>query len=194
MKKFPVTQSLVSLSFQAIILAIIAGRAGQAHPPGGPAPPPPPAIIESYPLPNALNVRDRKVVLSFSKYVDRSSLERSIFFSPPAGTPSYDWGGTSVEISFPEALRQDRTYILTVGTDVVDLRNHNRMASAFALPFSTGERIDSASIAGVVFSEKPEGLIVFAYKLDGMMVDTLNPAHTTPDYLAQTGKEGRFTL
>src|SRR5260221_3050055 len=126
-----------------MISAVIVGCAGQVQPSGGPVDTTPPLIVASYPQPNALRFKDRKILLKFSKYVDRSSVERSIFFSPPAGVPSYDWSGTDVEISFPDTLRQDRTYILTVGTDVVDLRNHNRMASSFASPFSTSEQVDS---------------------------------------------------
>ncbi len=168
--------------------------AGQAPPSGGPPDSTPPQIIDSYPLPNSLQFNGKKIVLKFSEYVDRTSVEQSVFFSPPVGTVFFDWGGTDVEISFSDSLRPNTTYILTIGTDVIDRRNRNRMASTFALPFSTGEVIDSAAIFGQVFAKPPDGVMIYAYKLDGLDPDTLNPTHTKPDYLTQTGSDGTFRL
>jgi len=80
-----------------------------------------------------------------------------------------------------------------VGTDVKDTRN-NRLAEAFSLAFSTGNSIDSASVAGKVVDPKPEGVMIYAYRLDSINPDTLNPSHTPPDYLTQTGNGGLFRL
>ena len=178
-----------------VLLALVFFRcAGQAPPSGGAPDTVPPEIVESVPPANTLHFNDRKIALHFSEYVDRSSVEQSIFFSPPVGALSFDWSGTDVEISFSDSLRGNTTYIMTVGTDVIDRRNRNRMASAFALPFSTGDHIDSAAITGRVFGTPSDGIMIFAYKLDGIAPDTLNPMHTKPDYLTQTGKDGTFKL
>ncbi len=168
--------------------------AGQVSPTGGPPDKTPPEILETYPLPGATQYNDSKIGLQFSKYVDRRSVEESIFISPVVGELAFEWGGTDVEIRFPGTLRKNTTYILTVGTDVIDTRERNRMSKSFALPFSTGDRIDSGMISGRIFDAKPEGVMVFAYSIDAIARDTLNPTHVQPDYLTQSGKDGSFVL
>lgn len=168
--------------------------AGQVVPSGGPPDKTPPEIIETYPEARSTLFNDGKISIQFSKYVDRRSVEESIFISPAIGVLTFNWGGTDVEIHFSDTLRHATTYVMTFGTDVVDMRGRNRMAKAFALPFSTGERIDTGAISGKIFDPKPEGVMVFAYQLDSRNPDTLDPSHVKPDYLTQTGKDGSFLL
>ena len=168
--------------------------AHQGSPSGGPVDKIPPEIIRVYPEKHTLHYRDSKLAIEFSKYVDRRSVEGSIFISPSLGALAFDWGGKDVEIGFAGSLRDNTTYILTVGTDVVDMRNRNRMANAYSLAFSTGDHIDSGTVAGRVLDAKPEGVMVFGYRLNDMNPDTLDPSHSEPDYLTQTGKDGSFVL
>jgi hypothetical protein len=169
--------------------------ASQIYPSGGPVDTTPPTIAVTYPEPNTTHFTDNRISFEFSKYVERRSVEESIFISPYVGGElEFNWSGKEVEITFPQKLKENRTYVVTVGTDVVDLRNRNRMAAAFTLAFATGDRIDSGSIAGRVFDKSPEGLIITAYRLDGLDPDTLNPMKTQPDYITQTGKGGAYTL
>lgn len=172
--------------------------AGQFPPSGGPVDLTPPQIVETYPENNTTMFRDQKVSLKFDEYVERGSVERSIFISPYVGTVEYDWSGREVEIRFPEKLRENTTYVVNIGTDAVDLRNRNRMANTYTLAFSTGPKIDEGSIEGRVFSSTQgaelSGIMVFAYRLDGIKPDTLDPKRTTPDYIIQTGKDGEFSF
>ena len=175
-------------------VGVLAGCAGQVPPGGGPVDMVPPAIVRTIPDTNAVRVETRSVILEFSEYVDRRTVEESIFISPYVGDMEYDWSGTEVTATFTEPLRKNTTYVVNVGTDIADLRAGNRMASAFTLAFSTGDSIDRGVIGGRVFDEKPEGVMIFAYRLDGIRVDTLDPTHSRPDFITQTGKFGLFTL
>ncbi len=168
--------------------------AGQVPPSGGPVDAEPPRITRTVPDSNAVRVEATRIELEFSEYVDRRSAEESIFISPYVGTLEFDWSGTEVAVSFQQPLRKNTTYVVTVGTDVTDIRGPNRMASGFTLAFSTGDSIDQGRISGRVFDSKPEGVMVFAYTLSGRDADTLDPGHTKPDYIMQTGKGGTFTL
>ncbi len=116
-----------------------------------------------------------------------------MFISPSVGQLTFGWSGTEVEIQFSDSLRPNATYIITIGTDVVDTRK-NKMARAYALPFSTGDHLDTASVSGRVFDPAPGGVMIFAYSLDTRDPDTLNPARSKPDYETQTGKDGTFNL
>jgi len=180
--------------FQTCILLILSGCAGQRMPEGGPKDTTPPEIISAYPAPNTINFSDNKVVFEFSKYVDRRSLEEAVFISPSIEEKEFEWSGTEVEIIFNKELRKNTTYVITVGTDVKDVLEGNLMAKAFSLSFSTGNKIDNGAISGSVYDEKPGGIMIFSYRLNDIKADTLNPTHSKPDYLTQTGKDGSFSL
>jgi len=173
---------------------ILASCAGQGSPPGGPIDTTPPEIVRTSPDTNAVNVRPERIEIEFSTYVDRRTAEESIFISPYLGDLEYSWSGTAVTITFSDTLRNGVTYVVSVGTDVVDTRQKNRMAKGFSLAFSTGSEIDRGMISGRVFDAKPEGIMVFAYLLRDRMSDTLNPGKTKPDYITQTGRAGMFAL
>ncbi len=168
--------------------------AGQVPPSGGPLDSVPPEIIRTEPDSNAVRVSPDRIVLEFSEYVDRRSVEESIFISPYVGQLEFDWSGTEVTILPSEPLKLHTTYVVNVGTDVVDLRARNRMAHGFTLAFSTGDSIDQGAIAGRVFDDKPEGIMLFAYALSAIDPDTLDPSRSKPDYIMQTGKNGVFSF
>jgi hypothetical protein len=168
--------------------------AGDIPPSGGPVDTVPPKIIATYPDPNTVGFSGTRISLEFDKYVDERSVESSIFISPFVGSLEYDWSGKEVEIRFSEKLRGGTTYVVSVGTDVVDIRNKNRMDAAFTLAFSTGTSIDSGAISGRVYDDKPEGIMIFAYQLDSLDRTKLDPSSEEPHYATQTGKGGSFNF
>jgi len=184
----------------ALILGalLLLSCAGQKPPEGGPIDTVPPLIISTSPRQFATQYHDTRILLEFDKYVDHRSVESSIFISPNVGPLEFDWSGREVEIRFSENLRPGRTYVVTVGTDVIDLHNHNRMAEAFTLAFSTGDSIDRGAIKGKIFpikpTDSPAGVMIFAYNLNGLDPDTLDPSRTKPDFVTQTGQGGEFFL
>lgn len=177
-----------------IVLFFMYGCAGERAPEGGPVDTTPPEIMEVDPAPNTTEYSSPRISLEFTKYIDRRSVEESIFISPYVKNIEYDWSGREVELDFRDPLRKNTTYVVTVGTDVVDLNNHNRMAHAFSFAFSTGSRIDRGEIRGRVYDEKPVGVMIFAYQLDSLKADTLNPMKQKPDYITQTGNTGEYSL
>ncbi len=186
--------SLLLSSLIFLVFLFLAGCAGQRPPEGGPVDLSPPEITSVSPAPNTVRFSGDRFSLEFNKYVDHRSVEESIFISPYVGDLEFDWSGRSVEAAFPSPLKKNTTYVITIGTDVVDINNGNRMASAYTLAFSTGDEIDRGKIEGRVFDEKPEGLMIFAYRLNNIDPDTLNPMTLKPDYITQTGKEGTYSL
>lgn len=155
----------------------------------------PPEIVQTVPDTNAVHVAANEIELEFSKYVDRLTLEKSIFISPYVGELEFDWSGKSVVVRFSQPLRHNTTYVVNIGTDVIDRRSPpNRMAHGFTLAFSTGDSIDRGEISGRVYDDKPEGVMIFAYALGGISPDTLDPSRTRPEYIMQTGKAGLYTL
>jgi hypothetical protein len=195
MKHFSIS-FLIAVSIVTIALW---GCANQKPPEGGPVDMTAPVIVSIYPDSNKLNFNDNKLRLEFDRYVDERTFEESIFISPYVGTLEFDWSGTEVEITFSEKLRRNTTYVVNIGTDVLDkYRGRMRMAKAYTLAFSTGPDIDCGGIEGLVFplkkSDAPAGVMIYAYQLDTLNPDTLNPETAKPDFITQTGKGGDFFL
>ncbi len=179
------------LSFLGIMMA---GCAGQYPPSGGPVDTSPPTIVSTIPKNNSTNMTAKSISITFNKYVDRRSVEESIFISPPVGSLEFDWSGKEVTVSWTKPLRKNTTYVVTLGTDIVDTRNRNRLAQAYSFAFSTGERIDQASVMGKVYDAKPAGVMIFCYDLTSRVQKTCNPITEPPDFISQTGNDGSFKL
>jgi hypothetical protein len=180
------------------IAFFLAGCANQQPPEGGPIDRTMPEIVSTYPDSSSmLNFSDQKIQLEFDRYVNERSVEEAIFISPYIGTLEFNWSGKELDIQFSEKLRPNATYVVNIGTDVEDL-NRNRMAQAFTLAFSTGKEIDRGIIEGRVYprtyGDVISGIMIFAYRLNGLNPDTLNPIKDKPDFITQTGKNGEFFL
>jgi hypothetical protein len=165
------------------------------YPGGGPIDTESPKIINTYPIPNSLKVKTNIIHFEFDKYIDRNSFEGSIYISPTNPIPpEFDWSGKEVDLILPYELKQNKTYTITIGTDVVDIHNRNRMADSYTLAFSTGEKIDSGFISGKIFDENQQGILIIAYRIDSLNPDTLDPSKVFPDYTTQSGKKGEYSL
>jgi len=166
--------------------------ANQLPPGGGEVDLIPPEIVEVYPEPGTVMFDDDYFEVEFSEYVDKRSVKEAIFISPYIEEGlEYSWTGKSLTATLKKGLEEDKTYTITIGTDVVDHNNRNRMAQSYSFSFSTGEQIDTKSISGKVYDDEPEGILIFAYKLDDG-VDTL--LNRKPDYVSQSGSGGSFSL
>ena len=178
---------LISITF-----LFLSGCANQLPPGGGEVDKIPPEIIFSYPENETINFKDDFIEFDFSEYVDKRSFKDALFISPALDEqPEINWSGTSVEISFPEGLKDSITYVVTIGTDVVDVNNKNRMSNSYSFSFATGDQIDRRSIAGSVYGKEIEGTLIFAYKF---FDDTTKYLNRKPDYISQIGKDGDYKL
>lgn len=171
---------------------ILFGCANQLPPGGGEVDTIPPEIIETYPKDGTVNYKENYFEFTFSEYVDKRSFREAIFISPAVdGEMEVDWTGKTVTVSFPKGFKPNLTYVVNIGTDVVDLNNRNRMASSFNLTFSTGYEIDRRKISGKVFNNDAEGTLIFGYIMND---DTTNYLLSKPMYISQVGKDGKFQL
>ncbi len=171
----------------------LADCANQLPPQGGEVDKTPPEIVAFYPANGTVNFKDNYVSLEFSEYVDKRSLQDAFFISPYVdGQIEFDWSGREVEIIFPDSLKPNTTYNITIGTEVKDIHNGNKMSTPLNFTFSTGAKIDSGKISGKVFGNKVNGVMVFAYKLANKK--EVNPLKEKPDYISQVGENGHYTI
>jgi hypothetical protein len=178
--------------FLMVLGLLLNNCANQLPPGGGEIDKVPPTITELYPSNGTINFKDDYFELTFSKYIEKRSLKDAIFISPAInGNLEIDWSGHSARVNFPEKLKDSTTYVVTIGTDLVDFNNKNRMAESYTFSFSTGSRIDKKIITGKVYDEKPSGIMIWAYKKGK---EDPNPMKIKPDYISQAGGDGRYKI
>lgn len=171
MKKF------FSRFFPIIPVSLVLGMTIFSHscantttpPSGGPKDTIPPVITEIYPVIGQVNVPTHKTKLKieFNEYVKVKD-PKSLFLSPPLEkSPQFKMQGKSVIVYFESDLDSNKTYTLDLTNAIVD-NNEGNMYPGFTLVFSTGDRIDSMMVTGIVQdcnSLKPlKGATVMLYK------------------------------
>jgi len=176
------------------IITFILACARQLPPPGGPVDTIPPEVVETLPVPGATEVSTgTKIELFFSERMNNQSVENAVFISPwPSEEIFLKWKGRRLRIDFEDTLKENRTYVLTIGAKSSDLRN-NPMKDSFSMAFSTGDKIDEGIISGAVYSEgQIEGSLICAYSLQDS--SNIDPTRVLADYYTQCNQEGTYQL
>jgi Bacterial Ig-like domain len=182
----------ISLFFVLSGLFIFIGCASKRAPGGGPQDKTPPEIIFTFPSPDSTGVKNLvDLKISFSESIDESSINNSIFISPPIEFKPEWKSDVDLEIHLSDSLKPGQTYVVVIGASVKDLRS-NKLAESFQLAFSTGDKIDHGRISGKVYGvNKNQSYSIFAFSSRS---DTMNFVKNKPEYISQTGKDGKFLL
>ena len=155
----------------------------------------PPLITDIRPLPGTVNVpvHNAKITITFNEYVTVKD-PKGIFLSPPLEkTPKYKIRGKSVVVYFESDLQENTTYTLDLTGAIAD-NNEGNMFPGYTLMFSTGEKIDSMAMTGVVRDcntlQPIKGATVMLYK------DLSDSAvlKQRPDAAVKTDDWGYFAL
>ena len=175
------------------LVAVACAREGM--PPGGPRDRIPPWVVDTDPPAGSTHVPpDVSPTLTFSERIQPRSIEGNLYIAPIVEfVAEPNWRGNEITVRFEEPLLADRTYIITVGTGIRDMRS-NRMDSTFVYALSTGPSIEEGEVNGLTVhdGQPARNTYVWAYDLAGK--PDPNPAGTTPDYLTQAGRDGTFTF
>lgn len=128
------------------------GCANTTTPPtGGPKDTIPPVLTKVAPLPATVNVPTKKTKLrfTFNEYVKVKDAN-GIFLSPPLEKkPKSAIHGKSLDVSFESDLDSNTTYTLDLTGAIAD-NNEGNLFPGYTLVFSTGEKIDSMCVTGLV--------------------------------------------
>ena len=149
----------ISKFFPIFPIALVLGSMMFSHscantttpPSGGPKDTIPPVITEIYPELGMINVpvHGTKLEIKFNEYVQVKD-PKSLFLSPPLEKmPKYKLKGKGVVISFESDLDSNKTYTLDL-TNAIGDNNEGNMFPGFTLVFSTGDKIDSMMVTGIV--------------------------------------------
>ena len=174
------------------IFALVSSCAVIVEPSGGPEDKTSPKINYFEPSPGTLNFQDNSIIIEFDKYMDKNTVNNSVFLSPSKKF-ELDWTRKKLEIEFEEPLDSNTTYSFSLGTDFTDIYG-NKPDESFFLVFSTGNFIDSGYIKGKLIGENTSGINIFAYSLNEVLKDTLNITQCKPNYRTQVGTNGNFLI
>lgn len=152
-------KKIISACFPAIPVGLILGSIIFSHscantttgPSGGPKDTIPPVLVKISPAPNSVfvPVSKTKVEFTFNEYVVVKS-SNDIFLSPPLEkAPKNKIKGKSVVVYFESDLDSNKTYTIDLTGAIAD-NNEGNMFPGYTLTFSTGSRIDSMMITGIV--------------------------------------------
>ena len=138
----------------ALILGSLMFPSGCANtttpPSGGAKDTIPPVLTKVSPLPATVNVsRKAKLRFTFNEYVKIKDAN-GIYLSPPLERkPKSAIHGKSLDVSFESDLDSNTTYTLDL-TDAIADNNEGNLFPGYTLVFSTGAKIDSMCLTGLV--------------------------------------------
>ncbi len=143
---------LLSLLAVAGLMIFSHSCANTTTPPsGGPKDTIPPYIVKMNPMMGDTMVARHKtaITITFNEYVTVKD-PKSLTLSPPLEkAPKHKLKGKSVVISFENDLDSSKTYTLDITNAIAD-NNEGNMYPGYTLVFSTGNRIDSMMVTGLV--------------------------------------------
>ena len=177
------------------VMAMFALRcAVPVAPSGGPPDRDPPEISRMEPPDNTVNFSGSTVSLDFNEYVEENSFLQALQITPePPRAPQIKWSGRSVDIRFRDALEENTTYIITVGTRLRDIHGVS-LEAPITRAFSTGPEINRSRISGRILNpiegSGTAGLSVFAYAAGDTVAGRTLPDR--PLYRTETDASGAF--
>lgn len=178
-----------------LIIAILAySCASEVAPTGGPKDTTPPAIVESVPDNLSINFNSDVINITFDEFFQLNNYKQKLLISPPLEKePDIHIKGKRLIIKLKEQLIPNTTYRFFFDDAIADYNENNPLKN-FTFTVSTGDFIDSLSVAGTVkdaFTLKPvKDAMVFLYD------DLSDSAFTNkkPYYIAKTDENGNFTI
>lgn len=181
----------------AVFAILLSQCANPVMPLGGIKDEIPPEMVGSHPEQFAVNFTGRLISIEFDEFIRFEKINQQALISPPPLTnPEFRIKGKSVQVRFNEDLKPQTTYTIFFGNAIVDLTENNPI-EAFTFVFSTGNVLDSMSLAGNVKyamnNKLADGAYVFLYRndQDTIPVDSL-PFKIKPYYVARVNVNGDF--
>lgn len=173
-------------------ILLILGCAAVAPPPGGPVDDIPPTLTAVEPPSGTVRISQGFTVqLTFSERLNENTDASFIRVLPALPEPpDVKLKKNVLEVTFPNELSENQTYILTLTREIKD--EHNvRLDQTYQLAFSTGDEISEGKIAGKVYGGKGSAT-VYLYSLNEETNDTLFTK--SPKYYTETDDSGAYAF
>lgn len=154
----------------------------------------PPNIIRSLPENFSSNQEEPVFIFEFDEIVDVSKLKEKLIISPYYdGSFEIKSKKNTLSLIFDSAFNENTTYIFNFADGLVDITEGNAAVKS-RFVFSTGDKIDSSFVSGVVTNplknQVVEGALVGLYQKK----DSIDLFHTKPTYFSFTDENGFFII
>ena len=154
----------------------------------------PPNIIKSLPDNYSTNLEEPAFVFEFDEIVDVSKLKEKLIISPYYdGSFEIKSKKNTLSLIFDSAFNENTTYIFNFADGLVDITEGNAAVKS-RFVFSTGDKIDSSFVSGIVTNplknQVVEGALVGLYQKK----DSIDLFHTKPTYFSFTDENGFFII
>jgi hypothetical protein len=191
MKRF----SLLFISLLSLIL-LLQGCAKVGTPTGGLKDITPPKYLDGDPENRSTGFNGKEISFRFDEFIQFKDLNKELLVSPPLKVkPDVKLKDKSVKINLKNELTPNTTYTINFGKSISDL-NEGNLLPDFEFVFSTGDQIDSLSVAGKAlnaFDHKP----LKDQEITVMLYDNLAdsaPLLQIPRYIGRANSNGLFTI
>ncbi len=181
------------MKYFILIISIIVLSCAQFVPPtGGPRDIKPPELLSAVPSNKTINFSSKTILLEFDEYLDISSLRQELIVVP--ALPFYydiKQKEKTVKLILSKNLDSNTTYTFNFRNGIKDLNERNPVKN-LKYVLSTGSKIDSLQIEGIVYNIKTKKPILDA--LVGLYApnDTLSPLKRKPTYFTKTDSSGKY--
>ncbi|HHH52082.1 MAG TPA: hypothetical protein ENK91_00340, partial [Bacteroidetes bacterium] len=180
-----------------VTAVVIAGCAKRATLSGGPKDTEPPKLLQNIKSsPNfQINFYPKTIKLYFDEWITLKNKNQILISPLMKNKPEINYRGKhiTVEFNLKDTLKPNTTYIINFGNSIVDFTEGNPLKN-FSYIFSTGDKIDSLSLSGIVrnaYDKKPvKGVKVMLYNEDRDSV----VFNKLPYYFAETDDKGEFNI
>ena len=185
------TVTLVKKLYPLAILFIL-GCAAVAPPPGGPVDDIPPTLTAVEPPSGTVRISPGFTVqLTFSERLDENTDASFIRILPSLPEPpEVKLMKNVLEVTFPDKLAENQTYILTLTREMKD-EHKVRLDQTYQLAFSTGDDISEGIISGKVYGGEGSAM-VYLYNLSIINNDSLFAE--SPKYFTETDDSGVYVF
>ncbi|QDO93458.1 hypothetical protein FNB79_05520 [Formosa sediminum] len=186
------SKTLSNFLFISVLCLCIANCANRGNPTGGEKDTTPPKIVKSVPENFSTNFNKNEIRIYFDEYIKINNLSKQLIISPPmTTTPEITPLGTAskyITIKIFDTLAPNTTYAFNFGSSIED-NNEGNPFSYYKYVFSTGDYIDSLTVAGVIKDatlKKPDDFVTVAlYEVDSTFTDSII-YNKKPTYVTNT--------
>ena len=152
----------------------------------------PPELVTSSPVNKSKNFKEKNIILIFNEYLDITSLKQELLITPELKSVyNVKLKDKTIKIIFDEKLDSNTTYTFNFRNGIKDL-NEKNSAKNLKIVLSTGSKIDSLSLSGLITDIQTKKPILETTVGLYSTKDTISILKKKPYYFTKTDSAGKY--